>query len=74
MGNVGQNTELFLAVPDDSTYYWQVKAIDAGLLSSAWSSEASCIRGDYSADTTSDCVVDLTDLRKLAEHWMDDYR
>lgn len=39
MGNVGQATEIDLDVPNGD-YYWSVRAIDSGFMSSEWSSAA----------------------------------
>ncbi|MFH1278038.1 MAG: FG-GAP-like repeat-containing protein [Candidatus Eisenbacteria bacterium] len=43
MGNAGQSKEVTLSGLPVQTYYWSVKAIDAGFMESGWAPEQICI-------------------------------
>ena len=62
LGNQGQTTDLRLRLPPDA-YYWSVRAIDAGLMASAWCEEQVCVPPsiDYADHNVGNCVLTVTD-------------
>ena len=59
MGNVGQATNLVLAVPA-GTYYWSVRTIDSGFMASPWSNEQQANK--QVVDCNNNGVDDLQDI------------
>jgi hypothetical protein len=66
MGNVGQATSRVLDLPAD-TYYWSVRTVDSGFMTSMWTTEQTCQH--CPPDFGGNGIVDFNDLLQVLSKW-----